>query len=351
MKQRIRHLLSVLLAFAMVLSLLPMSVLADQLGTTSSAGTTGTELSEPTTKSETEDEPAEEPDSTPPEGNVIYVSFSGDDEAGTGTDGAPYATLAKAVNEAPENDATTIYVMSNLTMTDTARFWDGKDITITSDPESLPENQTAFTISRAETGFHAVQDDARGGYNPAMIEVGNGANLTMTNLILDDGGFAAYTDPSNPNDGTVKGQTPYFTQVDASRGGNSDDQPQPGGTMIGEEDVSNHKIVQDAIIATYDSNSTITLGAGAVLENFGGMSAVRVTGSSTLEMLSGSKICDTKEVSNRSKGADGSLGATGAVWVQNGTFTMKKGAEISGINGRAVYADQGTVTIAGTFLT
>ena len=294
-----------------------------------------------------EKEPAEPVPSAPalllgPEtcaAETIYVSAIGSDTDGDGTQDDPYATLAKAVEVAPAEEEVIIYVMSDLTMTDSARYWEGKDITITSDPGSLPEGQTAFTISRVETGFKAVQDSARGGYNPAMIEVGNGATLTLTNIIIDDGHYAAYSEGSQ----TVSGEIPYFVQAESR--GDADD-PDPGGTVIDGNEVSNHRIVQDAIIASYDSHSTITLGEGAVLQNYGGMSAVRVTGSSTLIMLAGSEICDTQSIT-RMKGADGSLGPAGAVWVQSGNFEMEDGALISNINGRAVYVDGGSVEIGG----
>ena len=54
------------------------------------------------------------------EGTAVYVSSAGDDTAGNGSQSAPYATLAKAVDVA--KDGSTIYVMSDLTMTECARF-------------------------------------------------------------------------------------------------------------------------------------------------------------------------------------------------------------------------------------
>ena len=59
----------------------------------------------------------------------IYVSSTGNDEQNTGTKDLPFATLAKAVNAAA--DGTTIYVMSDLTMDQCARFYD-KSLKITS---------------------------------------------------------------------------------------------------------------------------------------------------------------------------------------------------------------------------
>ena len=246
-------------------------------------------------------------------GTAVYVSSSGSDGNG-GTQTAPYATLAKAVEAA--EDGATIYVMSDLAMTDCARFH-SKSLTITSG-EGGP-----YTVTRSE-GFATQNDTARSWYNPAMVEVqttgGEGAGLTLTNIIFDDAGKTS---------GTV------FAQAvsDGSVGATSND---------------NLVYVQDAIIASNATvPTTITLGDGAVLRNFGGMSAVRVTDQAQLVMAEGSIIEDTT-VTDRTKGkAQGEVGPAGAIWIQGSSFTMNAGAVIRNIIGRAVYADGGTATVGG----
>ena len=225
------------------------------------------------------------------------------------------ATLAKAVEIAP--DGATIYVMSNLTMTKCARFY-SKSLTITS------LGDATYTITRGDN-FAQQQDNARSTYNPAMIEVQtNGdkpAGLTLTNIILDDAG---------KHEGTV------FAQAVSDDGTGTSDTSQ------------NAVYVQDAIIASNATvPSTITLGDGAVLCNFGGMSAVRVTNRAQLVMKSGSVIEDASSIT-RSKGDAGSVGPAGAVWLQGGSLEMENGAKIRNINGRAVYADGGSVSVGGT---
>lgn len=247
-------------------------------------------------------------------GTAVYVSSSGSDGNG-GTQTAPYATLVKAVTEA--EDGSTIYVMSDLTMTKCARYYD-KDLTITSLDPNNP-----VTISRG-TEFDPQSDPARSWYNPAMIEVqtrdDKPAGLTLTNIIFDDDG---------KKEGTV------FAQAvsDGSVGATSND---------------NLVYVQDAIIASNATvPTTITLGDGAVLRNFGGMSAVRVTDQAQLVMAEGSIIEDTT-VTDRTKGkAQGEVGPAGAIWIQGSSFTMNAGAVIRNIIGRAVYADGGTATVGG----
>ena len=237
----------------------------------------------------------------------IYVSSTGDDEQNTGTKDSPFATLTKAVEVA--SDGATIYVMSDLAMNQCARFYD-KHLTITS------EQGGPFTITRGNVDKQS--DNARGWYNPAMIEVqsssGSSVGLTLSNIVLDDAG---------KSNGSV------FAQAVSGGGGD------------------NTVYVQDAIIASNATvPCTITLGAGAVLRNFGGMSAVRATDQATIVMGSGSVIEDT--IITRSKGANGSVGPAGAVWLQGGTLVMQSGSTIRNINGRAVYADGGKVEIGGT---
>ena len=186
-------------------------------------------------------------------GTAVYVSSSGNDGTGDGSADKPFATLAKAVEAA--EDGATIYVMSDLTMTECARFY-SKSLTITSNEGGH------YTVTRGSS-FQTQPDDARSWYNPAMVEVqthagGEGAGLTLTNIIFDDGGT---------HEGTV------FAQA------------------VSDGSIDNKTCVQDAIIASNATvPTTITLGDGAVLRNFGGMSAVRVTDQAKLVMKSGSVI-------------------------------------------------------------
>lgn len=204
----------------------------------------------------------------------IYVSGWGSDESGDGSKANPYATLAKAaevVNQDTDPEKVfTIYVVSDLTAAACARFYDHA-VTIVGEGEISPK------VSRG-AGFATQQDTARGTYNPAMIEIQTAkapASLTLRNIILDDGGL---------HEGSV------FAQA-VSQGENGGDAP------------NNSTYVQDAIIASNATKAcTITLGAGTVLRNYGGMSAVRVTNQAVLKMEAGSEMEDTP-VTDRTKGS------------------------------------------------
>lgn len=261
---------------------------------------------------------------SPADPTEVYVSVTGDDTTGDGSEEKPYATLATAVDKA--QDGATIYVMSDLTMEKCARYY-GKDLTITSG-EGGP-----YTVTRGDT-FDALPDTARVWYNPAMIEVGSTtgpgtASLTLSNITFDDAG---------------KKVGEYFIQADSEADGN---------TIFGNETIGNLEIVQDAIIATYNGTGTITLGEGATLKNYGGMSAVRLSGGELI-MQAGSVIMDDEDLPARTKGktitgaATGLYGPAGAVWMQGGTITMEEGSEIAGIDGRAIYNEAGEALINGT---
>lgn len=185
-------LLSVVLCSALVMGLLPAAAFAMELGNTpESVEKAPTSALEKQTVSEELLSEYGEQKNAPKTANPaaqndaaeIYVSRTGSDEQNTGTKECPFATLTKAVDAAA--DGATIYVMSDLTMDQCARFYD-KSLKITSG-EGGP-----FTITRSD-GFKQQSDTARSWYNPAMIEVqslsASSVGLTLSNVILDDAGL------------------------------------------------------------------------------------------------------------------------------------------------------------------
>lgn len=242
------------------------------------------------------------------DGNTVYVSegAANDDSAELGSKDNPYKSLKAAVDAVDEmsGDEYVIEILSNLTATKCARI-NGKDIIL---------KGNGYTITRGEN-FAQIQDAARSTYNPAIIEVCNSgsrntASIRLENITISDNGLTA--------------GTKYSQATTDGKGGNGD-------------------TVQDGIIATYDGVGTITLGNGAVLDGYGGMSAVRISGG-TLIMESGSKITGGKNFTTKS----GGNGPAGAVWSQGGSLTMNAGSAIDGVSGRAVYIDGGLATVNGT---
>ena len=314
-------LITVFLCFALEMGLLPTATFALELGnapwSVEKAPTSA--LKGQTVKEEPVSEYGKQKNAprvanlpTQNDATDIYVSSTGDDAQNTGTKDLPFATLAKAVDAAADGAA--IYVMSDLTMDQCARFYD-KSLKITSG-EGGP-----YTVTRS-ADFKQQSDTARSWYNPAMIEVQTSSasfvGLTLSNIVLDDAGM---------HEGTV------FAQA-VSGGSNAD----------------NTVFVQDAIIASNATvPCTVTLGSGAMLRNFGGMSAVRATDQAKIVMESGSVIEDTLTGYTRTKGSGAdSVGPAGAIWLQGGTLVMEEGSKIQNMDGRGVYADGGKVEIGGT---
>lgn len=312
-------LLSVLLCSALVMGLLPAAAFAMELGNAlESVEKAPTSALEKQTVSEELLSEYGEQKNVPKAANPaaqnaaeIYVSSAGNDAQNTGTKDLPFATLAKAVDAAADGAA--IYVMSDLTMDQCARFYD-KSLKITSG-EGGP-----YTITRSAE-FKQQNDTARNWYNPAMIEVqsssASSVGLTLSDIILNDAGM---------HEGTV------FAQA-----------------VSGDSNEDNTVYVQDAIIASNATvPCTVTLGSGAVLRNFGGMSAVRATDQAKIVMERGSVIEDTLPGYTRTKdSAAGSVGPAGAIWLQGGTLVMEEGSKIQNMDGRGVYADGGKVEIGG----
>ena len=313
-------LLSVLLCAALVMGLLPTAAFPMELGnppeSVEEAPTSAWEEQAVNEKllseyGEQKNAPKAADPAAQNDATEIYVSSTGNDEQNTGTKDLPFATLAKAVDAAA--DGTTIYVMSDLTMDQCARFYD-KSLKITSG-EGGP-----YTITRS-ADFKQQSDTARSWYNPAMIEVQSSSasfvGLTLSDIVLDDAGM---------HEGTA------FAQA-----------------VSGDGNEGNTAYVQDAIIASNATvPCTVTMGKDAVLRNFGGMSAVRATDQAKIVMESGSVIEDTLTGHTRTKGSGaGSVGPAGAIWLQGGTLVMEEGSKIRNMDGRGVYADGGKVEIGG----
>ena len=250
-------------------------------------------------------------------GTDIYVSADGNDAA-EGTKADPYASLAKAaeVVNAGSEENYTIHVLSDLISTECARFYN-KNVTIVGE---VGEGATVPVVSRGDI-FATQSDTARSWYNPAMIEVGGTktdgsedlgkATLRLKNIILDDAG-------------KHMGTKFAFASTSNTTG--------------------NLECVQDAIIASYNGTGTIILDEGATLKNFGGMTAVYVTGSGKLIMKNGSTICDDENFA-----ASNNRNGKHAVYLIGATLEMDEGSSVQNIkNALAINSEGAKVVVNGS---
>ena len=236
------------------------------------------------------EEPAEQPTEQPvPEllGEVtLYVSKDGNDESGDGSEQAPFQSLARAAKAANETPDRPVYilVMTDLEMKESARFI-GQNISILAAGK-------AVTLKRAQD-FKTAKDLKDKDYNPAMIELRapegaerKAGSLLLVNVILDDAGrhegslFELAQETGEENEGEEPASA----------------EPAAAG-QTADEGEKKPELVQDAIISVGDEGS-LTLGRGAELRNFGGLSAVRLGENSQLTMEADSAIRDTENVAN-----------------------------------------------------
>ena len=243
-------------------------------------------------------------------GNEIYVSTSGSDETGDGTEGNPYATINKAYDKSASGDA--IVLLSDIAQSECVSIW--HDLTIQS-----KDGEGPYTVTR-QSGFAATSDAARSWYNPAMFEAHPdiaGTTVTFANIILDDNflheGTSFSDQPTAPAD----------TSANLTR-------------------------VQDGIVSLYNDPAntykcTVILENGCTLRNFGGMSAVNIEGHSELIMKNGSVITNDGQNPNNQGYTNGQ-----AVWTIGGEITMEQGSRLTGILGaNAILNDSGTAVIDG----
>ncbi len=226
----------------------------------------------------------------------VYVSSNGS-ATGTGTSKDPVSTIADAL-KIVENGGT-IHLLTDITQTSMVLL---NDFSVTIDGGN-------HTIYRSKESFTKA-NDARGGYHPALFEVANDSVFTLRNVILDDQYHTMGTQ--------------YLEQTTG-------------------EEKHNEYYVQDAMIALYDGHAhdgQIILDSGAIIRNYGGMSAIRVTAQPNsahhqLIMKSGSKIIDDDQYQ------DGKTRGFGAIWSQGANVLVEEGASIENIHGGIIYAEDG----------
>ncbi|MCL2885038.1 MAG: hypothetical protein FWF49_06100, partial [Oscillospiraceae bacterium] len=250
--------------------------------------------------------PAARVNAVGPYDHTYYVSASGDDTAGDGTQANPWATLAKTanvINTAGKGANNLVVVMTDLTSTACARYYDNS-VTI------MSGDGGPYTVTRG-TGFASISDVVRSWYNPAMLEIdvadvstASPVSLTLSDITFND----AYR-----YEGSAFGYANNTTGLTC---------------------------VQDSIVASYDGHCTIILDAGATLANFGGMSAIRCAGGNVV-MNPGSLITDIGATNTTRQTTTSATNwvANGeaAVSVNYGSFFMYAGAQITNIaNAHAV---------------
>ena len=111
--------------------------------------------------------------------NALYVSSSGNNTSGNGSIANPYKTLEKAYQMA--DNTATVYVMNNLTLSDTFNMGTNKNITITSCTKESDTSCPTSTANKITRGSSLTNE---------MIDVENGS-LSLNTITMDGNNVSA----------------------------------------------------------------------------------------------------------------------------------------------------------------
>ncbi|MDR0888820.1 MAG: hypothetical protein LBM21_02865, partial [Coriobacteriales bacterium] len=112
--------------------------------------------------------------------NIYVGGPNANDTTGNGTQAAPYATLAYALSQASTSDASTVYLLSDISASIEATVQNGQDVTITSyDPDPADNDVPAYTIYRDSAD--AQNTNVTGN----MLYVSQGSTATITDVVFD----------------------------------------------------------------------------------------------------------------------------------------------------------------------
>jgi hypothetical protein len=269
----------------------------------------------------------------PADGHEVYVSHNGNDKDGNGTEGAPYQTLAKAVDKASRglgSRARTVVVL------DILDWRSGND----RNPEYPGRADSIFYLGKTRAPVTIRPENPADLSNPGVLEgelvdgtrrvlyLDSGANIVLLNMKVTEGkqtGGGVYATGAKltlGNGTTVTGNESYDVNTDSSGGIYMED-----GELIMEpgSSISDNKAYGAAGVGL--SFSTLTMRGGKIknntaLENAGGLSA----NSCTLDLFDGA------EISGNTVGKSGETYGdnAGGVSLAFSTLTMHQGSKISG---------------------
>ena len=295
--------------------------------------------------------------------NDLYVSSTGNDVTGYGTLTAPYATMNKAYQSAKGGTTeSTIYIMDDITVSETTNFNSNKNITLTSsDGSGNTGSNIISTVTRGDSLTGYVVNETAGELILENITIdGNKDNVSSISAILYN--------YSNCKINLNTGSTLKNNRDTNDYGGGIYN---AGGEIILNGGVISDNVTSSGAAGIWNNNGKITIISGEIKDNSCGNSGCGIwnNGGSAEFTMSGGEISNN----NSSSGDGGGLVVAGGTMTMNdgkiknntapngggvnvriATFTMT-GGEISDNTatniGGGIYAwGSGTVTISGTAL-
>ncbi len=250
---------SIVLALAMMLNLMPSAAFAqkdaNEGATVNLADTLAKE--EPATVADT---------------SAIYVSNSGNDSTGDGSEATPYATITKAYTAAATGD--TIYLLSDLDVSAQITFGTNKTVTITSADSSDVktifskiafgyDNKTMMTVTAGEVIFKNITIDGTGQRQAAKTGFPDGIANSPGCIYVTKSGATATLDTGT----TIQN----FWKNSGSSGGSSVLKATIGGAQI---NIKDGALLTGCVLEagnTGDPSSVISSGTGGIVYMTGGL--------------------------------------------------------------------------------
>jgi predicted outer membrane repeat protein len=269
----------------------------------------------------------------PADGNEVYVSAGGQDEApGNGTRASPYKTLAKAADRARQgltDTARTVVVLGELD-------WQSGN---PPDPEDRVKSESLFALGKTRNPLTIRGEDPAAPGKPGVLRgypgagkrvlyLGPGADITLLNMTITGGkhtGGGIYASGAKLTLGpgtTITGNESY--DVDASGAGGIYMERgvlvmEPGSSV---SDNTAHSAGGVNLVASVFTMKGGKITGNRALRASGGLSA----DGSTLEMFAGAEISG-KIVGKPGSPAGDNAGGLGLVF---STLTMHQGSKITG---------------------
>ena len=255
----------------------------------------------------------------------LYVSSSGNDTTGYGTQAKPYATIGKAYESASSSRAATIHIMTNINVANNISMTQNKNITI--------DATTSYrTIKRANSNVTPVILVTSGSINLDGVIIDGSQYLTLTDgpllSVAGQGTTATIGSGSRLSSGSARG---LYVNNGASA------------TLNGTIELCNAPSGTDGGGIYIGANSTVTQNVGSQITESGTNS-----GNGGGVYIASTGTFNTSGIIYENSAANG-----GGIYNNGGTVNINEGSNISyngasAGSGGGIYSNGGTVTLNGT---
>ena len=285
----------------------------------------------------------------------LYVSNNGNDESGYGTKESPYKTINKAYDSSSLTNESTIYVMDDITQTETALFDENKTITLTSYSEDDTVNSiirgdeltdNLLTLENGNLSLNTITIDGNNVEAQAALVLVNGENVELnstSNVVIKNGNNKyLYSSTTNPKQlgGGICGTA---GTINLNNNTISNNQADYGGGIY-----ANYAEL-NIINTNVTNNSSISNGGGITSNTKMTINSSDVSHNSTSGNGAGIHINGTANITTTTINYNESEGAGAGFYASNATVfineTTKINNNITSYSGAGIFLNKSNCTI------